>query len=386
MDEDKAKDTEAERDDVLPEGRRRNRAPTIDLKASRLSDDPSPQTAEPEAADSDISDQSPGVDDGDIKPRGKSASLLWPAFAGALAGAVVLVIGMVAGWLWAAQEHPASSAAALQALGDRVTRVEQQASAPPVADSAVAGRLAAMEKAVTTLRDDIANLRGAHEKTAATLNEMAATSRNAAAPAQDLTEFEQRLAKIEQSMTTLKSEAASPPADDVRLRRVAAASLLDMAVRQGQPYGDALTVAKAVAERPDALQPLQSFAASGIPGNEALARELLALRPQWTPQPQASPSKSTGMLDRLQQSASRLVHIQRVDGKADDNGAVAARVTAAAERNDIVAARRELNALPVDQRAQVQSWIDRVDARDAALAASRAFVSNAMAALAQPGR
>jgi hypothetical protein len=40
---------------------------------------------------------------------------------------------------------------------------------------------------------------------------------------------------------------------------------------------------------------------------------------------------------------------------------------------------------PAD-RAPAQAWLDRADARDAALAASRRFADDAMAALAKPAQ
>jgi hypothetical protein len=42
--------------------------------------------------------------------------------------------------------------------------------------------------------------------------------------------------------------------------------------------------------------------------------------------------------------------------------------------------------LPAADRAAAQSWIDKADARDAALAASRQFEADAMAALAKPAQ
>jgi len=59
-------------------------------------------------------------------------------------------------------------------------------------------------------------------------------------------------------------------------------------------------------------------------------------------------------------------------------------VTAAALRNDMVEARRELKTLPPADRTAAQAWLDKSDARDAALAASRQFAADAMAALAKP--
>jgi hypothetical protein len=43
-----------------------------------------------------------------------------------------------------------------------------------------------------------------------------------------------------------------------------------------------------------------------------------------------------------------------------------------------------LNTLEPDDRAAAQSWLERANARDAALAASRQFATDAMAALAKP--
>jgi hypothetical protein len=65
---------------------------------------------------------------------------------------------------------------------------------------------------------------------------------------------------------------------------------------------------------------------------------------------------------------------------------VVARVTAAALRNDYHEARRELNTLAPADRAAAQAWIDKANARDAALAASRQFAAEAMTALASPAR
>ena len=53
-------------------------------------------------------------------------------------------------------------------------------------------------------------------------------------------------------------------------------------------------------------------------------------------------------------------------------------------RNDIATAKRELLALSPADRAAVQPWLDKGDARDAALASSRQFAADAMAALTKP--
>src|SRR4029079_6072161 len=135
--------------------------------------------------------------------------------------------------------------------------------------------------------------------------------------------------------------------------------------------------------KPDMLKPLDTFASSGIPTTVALSRELLTIVPKLSP-PAEAPAASAGIVERLQAGAAKLVRIERTDGVGNDRGAVVARVTAAALRNDFAEARRELKTLAPADRAAAQAWLDKADARDAAIAASRQFASDSMAALAKP--
>ena len=102
--------------------------------------------------------------------------------------------------------------------------------------------------------------------------------------------------------------------------------------------------------------------------------------------PPESPTTGSGIVDRLQAGAAKLVRIERTDATGSDRGAVVSRVTAAALRNDFAEARRELKTLAPADRAAVQAWLDKADARDAALAASRQFAADAMAMLAKPAQ
>ena len=121
-----------------------------------------------------------------------------------------------------------------------------------------------------------------------------------------------------------------------------------------------------------------------MPTPPALSRELLTLVPKLSPAADAA-TTGTGIVDRLQAGASKLVRVERTDAVGNDRGAVVARVTAAALRNDFAEARRELAALAPADRAPAQAWLDKAAARDAALAASRQFAEDAMAALAKVG-
>ncbi len=169
------------------------------------------------------------------------------------------------------------------------------------------------------------------------------------------------------------------------LRRIVAAALLDVLVRIGDPYPAALAAAKSLAPNADALKPLEDFAASGVPSAAVLSRDLLTLVPKLTPPaPPETTATSSGILDRLQSGAAKLVRIERTDAVGDGRNAVVARATAAALRNEYSEARRELKTLAPADRAAAQGWLDKADARDAALAASRGFAADAMAALAKP--
>jgi hypothetical protein len=130
------------------------------------------------------------------------------------------------------------------------------------------------------------------------------------------------------------------------------------------------------------LKPLEAFAASGVPSAPALCRELVVIVPKLVPSAPEAETTGSGIVDRLQAGAAKLVRIQRADATGTDRASVVARVTAAALRNDLAEARRELNTLPAADRAAAQAWLDKADARDAALAASRKFASDATTALA----
>jgi hypothetical protein len=121
-----------------------------------------------------------------------------------------------------------------------------------------------------------------------------------------------------------------------------------------------------------------------VPSPAALSRDLLTLVPKLSPPAPENSTTGAGIVDRLQAGAAKLVRIERTDTVGNDRGAVVARATAAALRNELAEARRELNALPPADRAAAQAWLDKCDARDAALAASRQFAAEAMAALAKP--
>ena len=131
-------------------------------------------------------------------------------------------------------------------------------------------------------------------------------------------------------------KADAKPADDMPLRRLVAAALLDVLVRIGEPYPVALAATKPLAPNPDVLKPLDQFAEKGVPNAGRLSTELLALVPKLSPAAQQNNATTTGtgIVERLQAGAAKLVKIERTDTAGTDRGAVVARITAAALRND----------------------------------------------------
>jgi hypothetical protein len=315
----------------------------------------------------------------------------------------VIGLGWMLGWPAiqpAAPPAPQLNAAAIDDLTARLAGLESRISRPAAPDPAAAARTETLEKSLAALRGELATIRAQGEKLASAISEVKSASRAEGAPAPDLSAIDERIAKIENAVRAQAAEIAQQaskiaeakaadarPADDLPLRRVVAAALLDVLVRIGDPYQAALASAKALSPNADALKPLDQFAATGVPNTAKLSGELLTLVPKLSPAP--SPDTATtgsSIVERLQAGAAKLVKIERTDTSGSDRGAVVARMTAAALRNDSNEARRELKTLAPADRAAAQAWLDKADARDAALAASRQLAADAMAALAKPAQ
>jgi hypothetical protein len=381
----------------LPDSERPKREPpTIDLEATEVSTEP--QAA---AAATAAEPQPESVSEAPAAPAPQPVSpWIVAPLSGAVAAALVIGVGWMLGW---PPIQPASAPqpnAAIDGLTARIAGLESK-SGKAVADPAAAARTEALEKSLAALRTELAATRAQGEKLASAINDVKAAPRaDGAAASPDLTAIDERIAKVESLMRAQSAEIAqqgskiadakaadAKPADDMPLRRVVAAALLDVLVRVGDPYPAALSTAKALASNPDALKPLDQFADKGVPNAGRLSTELLALVPKLQPVAQQNNATTgAGIVERLQAGAAKLVKIERTDTVGNDRGAVVARITAAALRNDSNEARRELKALEPADRAAAQGWLEKADARDAALAASRQFAADAMAVLAKPAQ
>ena len=396
-----------------PDSARVKRAPpTIDLEATEVSDRPRDLAGEPPpAAETDarkpedpVSEAQPGPQEPKVehaKPESKqSESEPRPAqtgispwviapVSGAVAAALVIGVGWMLGWpVVQPASAPQATEAALNELSSRVASLETKVNKPTTTDAATAARLATLEKTAASLRDQLSGLQMQSDKLAGQASSAGSATSDTAA-AVDLSGVKARLDQLERATRVASAEAAqdsAKAADDTPLRRAVVASLLDLSVRQGEPFKVALDSAKSLASDASLLKPLDGFAAAGVPTSAALSRELLTIIPKLSKPAKENESADSSLIDRLQTGASRLVRIERTDGVGNDRGAIVARATTAALHNDSNEARRELNALSPADRAPAQAWIDKADARDAALSASHQFAADALAALGRPAQ
>jgi hypothetical protein len=355
-------------------GRPRRPPPTIDLEASEVT-----KSAE-DAGNSGSAGRSYRHSVAAIPP------FLAAAVTGAITAVLVIVIAWAVGWPGATSRPMAENDVAVETLSSRITELEGRVSKPAGSDGALSSRFDALEKSLASLRTDVAGVRARSEKLAAELDAVKSAPPASAPAAVDLSAVEGRLAEVERAARAESesiAQATIKPADDTALRRLVVASMLEISVRQGEPFTEALNAAKVLAPDPQMLKPLENFAASGVPNPAGLCRELLTLVPKLEP-PAENKTSGAGIVEHLKAGAAKLVRIERTDAAGTDRGAIVARVTAAALRNDLSEARRELNSLDPADRAAAQAWLDKVGERDAALAASHQFANEAMAVLAGP--
>lgn len=301
-------------------------------------------------------------------------------------------------------------------LDARIAKLEAAIAAMPKSgpqptaptDSALGERLTGLEGVVKSLAEVVTRLDRRADETAAAIKAMQADVASGVAPgsqpsdatvgkaefealAQRVTALQQSAASLQQSVsqtaTSLQQTAArgaAAAAADRAVRLAVVASSLRSAVQRGAPFEGELNAAKALMPDPQALAPLEPFAASGVPTPQALGREFAAIAPKLAP-----PGKYSGGGDyfaRLLSHAERLVNVRPVNETAagSDTGAIVARAEAKANRADIPGALAELGKLPEPVRAPAAAWIKKAEGRQAAVAAAQNIENAALAALAKP--
>jgi hypothetical protein len=321
--------------------------------------------------------------------------------------------GELAGRLGAAEqavrqnsELATRAAAAEQArastLEQRLAKIETAVAAPPpqsTIDPTFINRIAALEAAVRAFPDiakriDEAALAARDARTRADSAAEAAKNLPAqpAAPAFPRGEFDAlagRIAALERGARAMEERLAqtAPSAGVDRPVRLAFAAIaLRGAVERGEPFGRELAAVKALAPSA-ALAPLEPFAANGVPGAAALARELSQLGTAMLNA--ASGTPQGGFMDRLQANAERLVRIRPINEAPGEDPAaiptILARAEAKAAQRDLAGALAELNRLPEAARVPARAWIGRAEQQVAAVTAARRFAEGAVDALAKPG-
>ena len=407
-----------------PAGPRGRRPPTIDLKATEVGGESAKGTSEGAAASPSVSERMRAWLPSDF------SNFPWPVAAAVAGGAVLTLLVLALAGVFsgrdeglvavdtrlarvenqlrdAAAKPPliASDSKAVDELSGRVARLETVIATPrpPVTDPALANRIATLEGDLKALgervgvlgrrNDDIAAIAGEArtraDAAAAAVAELKKTP--AGAPAVQPAEIEaltNRIAALERAAKAMEAQlgahASHESGTDRSLRLVVVASTLNAAVERGTPLAAELAAAKAAASDPKVLAALEPFAASGVPGTAMLARELTALVPALAKTVGTAPRES-GILDRLKANAERIVRVRPIDEvTGDDPVAVVRRIEIRAEQGNLNGAMAEVAKLPEPARALTKEWVARVEARNAAVEASRKFAAAALASIAKP--
>ena len=388
-----------------PDSTPRRRPPTIDLTAKEVETErPSQPSGGTEAA----SGRAQRGDGAGQSAGWKLASEAKP-YAMAAAGGAIVTAAILAG-LWftglvpsrGGATPPAPNAATANAtaaddISARLDKIQGALQARP-ADAALAGRIAAAEAETKALGETLAALNRRLDDIAVTARSALAHADAAAAAADasksaaqagvgrgDLDALASRIAALERAVKSLAEDAGrrAPSADDRAARMAVAAEALRAVVERGAPYPAELAAVKSLGAEASAFAELEPFAAEGIPGAAALARELADLTPALL-SAAGGPASAGSFLARMELSAQRLVRITPIDApQGDDPAAQIARINAAAARNE-AAALAEIAKLPEPARVLAAPWSKKVAAREAAIAASRRIAADALAALGRP--
>jgi len=405
--------------------KRKRAAPTIDLKATELPG-PGPAPPEgappPEQASAPPPPEPPPAAEPGPAPHDFVKTIAMPlaaGFAGAMLGGAVIwglsprsssdgtQIAALRKQVQELQNRPvpapaaATDTQAVDALRERVGKIEHDVASLPPGDRTLADRLTAADSAMKSLGIALAALNKRNDDTAASAaqaGERAAAAEKAvgdlrdsvqsaklqAAAAVDAGQFaavQQRVGALEQSVKDARAQIAQNATTDKAARLALSAAALRDAVATGRPYEAELAQAKALGADDSALAPLMPFAAAGVPSRQALARELNDLMPALIKSAgvQGAPS---GFFERLQANAGNLVRFSAINAPTGDKPSdVLARIEVAAAHADIDASLADIGKLPERARQQASDWVTKAVARQKALAAARAFAADSARAL-----
>lgn len=415
-----------------PAGPGRRRPPTIDLKATEVASEPGADARSEPPDDAAASASSSNSE----PPRWQAAlawlppDIPWPLVAAGAGGAVLTLAVLALAGVFSSRDEGlvavdtrlarvelqlrelaakplpvAGDPKAVDDLAGRLARLETVVATPrsPIADPALANRIATLEGDLKALgervgvlgrrNDEIASIAGeartradAAAAAVAELKKMPAPAASAVKPA-EIEALTGRIAALERAAKAMEAQLAGRAAEggsDRSLRLVVVASTLNAAVERGAPFVTELAAAKAAAPDPKALGALEPFAKSGVPSAAALSRELTALMPALA-KTVGTTSREGSILDRLKANAEKLVRVRPIDeATGDDPVAVVRRIEIRAEQGNLNGAVAEITKLPEPARALMKEWVARLEARNAAVDASRRFAAGALAAIGKP--
>jgi len=291
-----------------------------------------------------------------------------------------------------ADPRPVADLTARIAAAEQALAKIQSAPAPrpAPADPALAERVAALEAALRPLTDTTARIDSASaaardaKSRADAAYEAAQKSQqgSAAAPNQkEIDDLAARITALEQATKTAEARITTNAGADRAGRLAFTAAVLRGAVARGEPYARELSAVRPLLPDTKMLAPLETFAATGVPSVDALSHELTLLSPTMLAA-LGTPARDSSLLGRLQSTG--LIKIRPLnEAQGDDPATVIGRADVKATHGDLAGARTDVASLPPAVRAPAQSWIARVDARDAALAAARNLAENAIGTLAK---
>jgi len=390
--------------------RRKRSAPTIDLTATEVppAAAASGQPSEPPPAH----EQPEAVTEPEAQPMADQASsskqpawLSVPAVAGGVLGAALMAIGL--GTLWFVGAVPVRYVAtsdsnaqisapdnrAVDAIAERITRIEGALARLPANDPSVAERLSAADNAMKSLGIALTALNKRNDEIAGNAADARARADAAQNAMTQLRDSVQNLSKntpaslspadvdiVQKRLAALEQAVKVAPADNAARLALSAAALRDI-VASGAPFVAELDEARLLGADEKSLAPLVPFASRGAPTIETLAQELRALIPMIM-KTSGAQAPAGNYLERLEASAARLVRIRPVGMPGgDDASAVLARVEKEAASAAIDDALTDLGKLDVATRAPAQGWIAKAQARQAAVAAARELASQTAHAL-----
>jgi len=376
-----------------PPNKRRRPPTTIDVKATEVASEtpatPEAPDAAPESLASEPAEGSPSPSSEAAQPGGWRDRMNWRLAAACGAGAAAMLLVLLA--LWGAGVFQSEDQ-----VTPRLARLEQHVLAlenrpqPPAADpravADLSARVAAAEQALGRLSGLDARLTKAEaaaiapragqpdQALAARVTALENAAQKTSPPAASLAEVQAlaaRVAALEQAAKAAEAKLAVTAGAD----RAGRLAFLSTALQ--------LAAAKPLVTDAAALSALEPFAATGVPRNAALARDLAQLSGPMLSAAGKAPREG-GILDRIQQNAERLVRIRPIsETPGDDAATIVARAEAKASHGDIAGAVSELGALPPAVRAPAEPWIKKAQAQIAALAAAGKLADDALATLAK---